>query len=69
LRPTLREIGRALAAAPRALWVDLPGEARAAGASGRMAQVEACVRGHLDGWHDRPLPLAARGLRPGPPRT
>jgi GT2 family glycosyltransferase len=62
--PTATQILRALGAAPHALRVDLPREFRAARAVGRLAQVEACLRGHLDGYHDRPLPLEDLGLRP-----
>src|SRR5262245_27796475 len=62
--PSPRQMLRALATAPRALAVDLPRELQAARAGGRLAQVEACLRGHLDGYYDRPLPLEELGLRP-----
>ena len=61
--PPLRAIARALCGAPHALLVDLPAELRRARASGRLAQVDACLRGHVDGFHDRPLPLEELGLQ------
>jgi hypothetical protein len=67
-RPTLREVWRTLRVAPRALWRDLPADVRRARAAGRLQQVDACIRGHVDGWHDRPLPLEELGLR-GPARS
>ena len=63
-RPSLRQAARALAAAPRALFRTLPDDVRRAPAAGRLAQVDACIRGHLDGIRDRPLPLEELGLRP-----
>ena len=61
--PTLREIARTVRVAPRALWVDLPADVRRTRAAGRLQQVDACIRGHKDGFNDRPLPLEELGLR------
>ena len=61
--PRPREIWRAIRVAPRALWVELPADVRRARAAGRLRQVDACIRGHVDGYRDRPLPLEELGLR------
>jgi GT2 family glycosyltransferase len=65
--PSIHQVLRALAAAPRALGRDLPADVRRARAAGRLRQVEACIRGHLDGMRDAPVPLEALGLRPPRP--
>ncbi len=65
-RPTGGEVVRALLRAPLALGRSLPREIRRARAAGLTAQVEACIRGHLDGLRGRPVPLEALGLRPRP---
>jgi hypothetical protein len=65
-RPTVMETLRALVRAPVALGRSLPREIRRARAAGLTAQVEACARGHWDGFRDRPLPLEELGLRRRP---
>ena len=61
--PRPREVWRAIRVAPRALGVELPADVRRARAAGRLRQVDACIRGHVDGYRDRPLPLEELGLR------
>jgi len=63
-RPPVGDRLRALAAAPRLLLRALPRDVARARREGLTAQVEACLRGHLDGVRDRPLPLEELGLRP-----
>jgi hypothetical protein len=62
-RPTLREALRALREAPHLLRRSLPRRIRRAREEGLTAQVDACIRGHLDGLRNRPLPLEELGLR------
>jgi GT2 family glycosyltransferase len=66
-RPTPRETLRALMWAPHAILWALPRLIRQARAEGLTAQVDACIRGHLDGLANRPVPFDRLGLRP--PRT
>jgi len=63
-RASLGRIARAAARAPVTLLRSLPEDIRRARREGLTAQVDASVRGHLDGWRDLPLPLEELGLRP-----
>ena len=60
---------RALVRAPVTLLRTLPADIRQAHREGLTAQVEACARGHWDGFLGRPLPLAQLGLTGGAPRA
>lgn len=62
-RPTVREVLRALRKAPHVFLHSLPRHIRRAREEGFTAQVDACLRGHLDGLRNRPLPLEELGLR------
>ncbi len=63
VRPSPGQALWAVARAPWSLLVDLPADVRRARRQGLTVQVDACARGHWDGLHDRPLPLAQLGLR------